>query len=113
MKTSYTVNKVKDIILMGDINEHVEEKSITNFMNENGLVNIHKHINNFENNNLDNTFKYGTKCIDIIMCTYGLIEYVAGCQLIECDEVVLNDHRGYLLDIKVERYCQCKLNKYN
>jgi hypothetical protein len=82
-------------------------------MNENGLVNVHKQVNKIQSGELDNTFKYRTKCIDVVFCTYRLIEFVSGCQMTECDEVILNDHRGYLVDIEIERYCQCKLNKFD
>ena len=47
------------------------------------------------------------------MFTYGLINYVASCQLTKCDEVIMNDHRGYLVDLEIERYCKYKLNKYD
>ena len=33
--------------------------------------------------------------------------------MVECDEVILNNHRGYLVDIEIERYCQCKLSKHD
>jgi hypothetical protein len=105
--------KVKDIIVMGDFNEHVENKTILQFIKENGLVNVHKHVNNIDGNELDNTYKYGMKCIDAVFCTYGLIEFISGSQMVECDEIIMNDHRGYLIDIEIERYCQCKPNTYN
>ena len=113
IKKSRTNNKVKDFILMVNINKNVRDISIENFMTENGLVNVHKHVNNINANELDKTYKYGKKCIDVVMYTYGLIDYVAGCQLIECDEVIMNDHRGYLVDLEIERYYKCKLNKYD
>jgi len=47
------------------------------------------------------------------MYTYGLIDYVASYQLTECDEVIMNDHRGYVVDLEIKRYCKCKLNKYD
>jgi len=113
IKRSRTNNKVKDFILIGDINENVGDISIENFMTENGLVNVYKHVNNINANKLDNTYKYGKKCINIVMCTYRLINYVASCQLTEHDEVIINNHRGYLVDLEIERYCKCKLNKYD
>ena len=76
---SYEENKVKDMIIIGDINEHIEEKMIVHFMNENGLVDSHKQINGLGSKVLDNTFKYGLKCIDVVICTYGLIEFISGC----------------------------------
>ena len=33
--------------------------------------------------------------------------------MVECDEIIMNDHRGYLIDIEIERYCQCKQNTYD
>jgi len=41
MRKSIEENKVNDIVLMGDINEYVEDKTVIRFMNENGLVNVH------------------------------------------------------------------------
>ena len=113
LRKSHEEKKVKDVIIMGDINEHVEDKNIVQFMNENGLSNIHKHVNEIKDNTLDHTFKYGTKCIDVVLCSYGLLEYISGCQIVECDEVILNDHRGYVVDLEIERYCQCKLSRYD
>ena len=48
-------NKVKDFILMEDMNENVEDPSILNFMSKNGLINIHKHKNTIDPEELDNT----------------------------------------------------------
>ena len=45
--------------MIGDINENFRDISIENFMTENGLVNVHKHMNNINANELDNTYKYG------------------------------------------------------
>ena len=56
-------------------------------------------------------FKTGTKCINIVLCVHRLIKCIADCQMVKCDEVVINDHRGYLVDLEIERYVQCKLSK--
>ena len=56
MHKSYEENKVKDVIIMGDTNENIEEKNIAQFMNENGLINVHKCVNEIENNTMDSTF---------------------------------------------------------
>ena len=111
IKKSRTNNEVKDFILMGDMDENVKDKSIQNLMIENGLVNAHVHVNNINGNALDNVREYGKKFIDVVMRAHGLIDYVAGCQLIEYDEVIINNHREHLLNIEIESCCQCKLNK--
>ena len=48
-----------------------------------------------------------------MLYTYGLIEFNEGCQLTKCNEIIFNDHRGYLVDINLERYCDHKLNEYD
>ena len=113
MQNSIESLNVSDILVMGDINQHVEDPQIVQFMNTNGLVDVHRHVNDLGNNALDNTFKTGKKCIDVVLCTHGLLEYISGSQMVECDEVIINDHRGYLLDLEIERYCKCKLSKYD
>ena len=95
------------------MNECVDNPSILNFMSENRLINIHKHKNQIKHKESDNTYKYGSKCIDVVMCTYGIIDYISGCQLTECDKVIINDHRGYLVDIEIERYCETTISDYD
>ena len=107
------INKVQDFILFGDMNENIESTKIRNFMNKNNLVNIHQTINNIEIGQSDNTHKYGKNCIDAALCTYGVIQFIEGCQMTECDEIILNDHRGYIVDINIEEYYNVKLNEYD
>ena len=95
------------------MNENNENTSILNFMNENGLICIHKHKNDINPKELDNTYTCGSKCIDIAMCTHGILEHIAGYQLTECDEITLSDHREYLTDVEIERYYKCKINTYD
>ena len=45
------------------------------------------------------------------MCTHGLLDCIAGCELTEFDEVTMNDHRGFLVDLEIERCCTCGLSK--
>ena len=53
---------------------------------------------------MDNTHKDGSKLIDSIAASYRIISYIERCKLIEANEVVLSDHRGYLVDINFELY---------
>ena len=50
-------NNVNDVVLMGDINKHIEDKVITQFMNQNSLVNAHKQVNNIQSRELDHVIK--------------------------------------------------------
>ena len=113
VRRSREQRKIKDFMLVGDMNENVENSRIENFMTSNGLINVHKKINEIGANQMDNAFKIGKHCIDAVMCTCGLIEFIEGCQLTECDEIIMNDHRGFIVDVAIERYCQCRLNAYD
>lgn len=113
IKESREKRGIKEIILFGDINEDAESTAISNFMLSNELINVHKQLNMIEAGDLDKTFKYGSKCIDVVLCTYGLVDYIEGCQLTECDEILMNDHRGYIVDINVKSFCNSRLNKYD
>ena len=33
--------------------------------------------------------------------------------MVECNKVMLNDYRGYLVNLEIEQYCQCKLSKHD
>ena len=113
IKESKEKRGIKEFILLGDVNEDAESTVISNFMLSNELINIHKQINMIETGELDKTFKYGSKCIDAALCTHGLIDCIEGCQLTECDKILMNDHRGYILDVNVESFCSCGVNKYD
>ena len=82
-------------------------------MISNGLINVHIKISEIEVNQMDNTFKIGKHCIGAVMRACRLIEFIEGCQLTECDEIIMNDHRGFIVDVAIERHCQCRLNAYD
>ena len=102
--------KVQEFILMGDANENIENNKITKFINLNGLVNVHEQVNNITRNGLDHACKHGKNCIDAPMRTHGLLDCIAGCQLTECDQAIMNNHRRFLVDAEIKRYCNCRLN---
>ena len=42
----------------------------------NRLINTHKHVNNIPDGELDNTYKWGSKYIDMAVIIYGLVKYI-------------------------------------
>ena len=60
--------------------------------------------NQIKDEDADNTCKHGSKCIDAVMRTYSIIECIAGCQRTECDKIIMNDYREYLIGTEIERY---------
>ena len=77
-----------------------------------GLVNVYKKINHIKENQQDNTFKTGRNCIDIAMHACRRIECVDSYQLTKCDEVIINDYRECIVNLAIERFCNCRLNEY-
>ena len=53
------------------------------------------------------------KGIDIVICSFIIIDFAGRCQLTEFNEVLINDNRGYLLDIAIEQHCSCKMNEHD
>jgi len=42
--------------------------------------------------------------IDMIATTTGLIEYVDGCKITKFTEILITDHRGFIIDFNLEDY---------
>ena len=55
-------------------------------------------------NELDNTHKNGTKCIDTVAATDNILSFVEGCILCETNKILNTDHRGYMVGINFNNY---------
>ena len=53
---------------------------------------------------MDSTHKKGSKLIDFITAMPRIISCIEGFQLIEVNKIVINNHRGYLININFEIY---------
>ena len=83
------------------------------FILSNELVSACKQLNSIETGKLDNTCKHRSKCVNVVPCACGLVDHIEGCQHTECDETLINNHRGYLVNINIEKFCNSKLNECN
>ena len=63
--------------------------------------------------NRDGTFEYGKKCVDIVLASEGILETVEGIKLIEYNEIVNPDYRGYFIALHLEEYFDEDFNKEN
>ena len=61
----------------------------------------------------DKTFEFGPKCIDVVLVSEEVLEIIEGIALIEWNEIVDSDYRGYLLDLDLEEYFNDELNQVN
>ena len=66
-----------------------------------GVEDIHTNFNNIEINQLDNTYKNGSKYIDSIAATPGIISHIKGSRLFKVNEIILMDHRACMIDINL------------
>ena len=69
-----------------------------------GVEDVHTRFNNIQIDQLDNTYKNGSKYIDSIAATPGIINYIEGSRLFEVKEITLIDHRVCMIDIILEKY---------
>ena len=61
-------------------------------------------INNIPIEQMEKTFKPGTKPIDSIAASTGVIEHIEGYKLLDYNEIVETDHRGHVIDIALDTY---------
>ena len=55
-------------------------------------------------NRRDPTYKEGSKPLDLIATSKGLLQYFTGCKLIDYNEIILIDYQGFLNNINIDRY---------
>ena len=60
---------VRDFILARDFNQDVDRDQMQRFMRENGLLEIHEHLNENDCGTKDKTCKLGSKQIDAVLAT--------------------------------------------
>ena len=95
---------VDDITFAGDLNQDVISTEMYRFFNEIGLSDIHSRTNKIEFENMSTSKKNGSKPIDTIAATEGVMEHVDGCKLLSHAEVVISDHRPCIIYVNLEEY---------
>ena len=102
--------KVDNVLVVVDMNEDVNSKSIQDSMVELGLHNVFGEVNDVEEKNREAIYGHGSKCIDFVLRIEGVMKIVNMIELIECNEIVDSGHRGYLTDINLEAWFEEKIN---
>ena len=62
---------------------------------------------------MDNTHISGSQPIDSIVATLFIMNCIKRCKLLDANEVLLTDHRLYLIDINLERYFEINLSLWD
>ena len=67
---------------------------------------MHQCANNVRENELDKTHKNGSKPIDSIAASSGMMERVEGCQSLDHNDTVESDHHARVIDVDIEEHFQ-------
>ena len=68
-----------------------------------GIKDVHATVNNTQYP-LDFIHTNGSKIIDSIAMTVNLLDFAEGSILIETNEIIPSDYRGYIVDVNLEDY---------
>ena len=91
------------VILAGNINKNAYSQEIKQFLIMNRLMNVYEVINRLiDSKNRDSACKHGSLAIDIVTMSTNLIEHVNGSKLINFSNIIVIDHRGFLVDVNLE-----------
>ena len=104
---------VTGIILTGDMNQDITSTTMQRFIRENGFYELHEEVNETDSLVRDKTYKNGTKQIDVILGTEPILQATRGSKIIDFDEIIITDHRGFLFDVDVKEYFDINTSKYD
>lgn len=104
---------ITDVLIAGDMNQSIGSIEVQKFFERIGVVDVHQLHNNIELKQLDHTESRGSKPIDTIAISRGLKEFVEGCMLQECNDIILTDHRSYIIDLNLEAYFDQHLSEWD
>jgi hypothetical protein len=104
---------VKGIIVAGNFNQNIANQKLQEFMVENSLYEIHREVNDFKSSARDKTYNKGSNQIDAVLASEEVLNQVRGSRLVDFNEVVISDYRGFLIDIDFEQYFEITVSVYD
>ena len=61
-------------------------------------------MNNTDIKNRERTYQNSNKYIDIIVAIQGIVLNIASSAIIDYNEIILTDYRGFIINIELEQY---------
>ena len=58
-------------------------------------------------------YKRGSRLIDTIAATTGIMQVIEGCKLIETNEIVISDYHTYIIDVNLSNYFEEYFSQWN
>ena len=104
---------VDDVVLAADYNEDIESEEVEGFVIRNGLTDMFWHVRKDNMDARENTQRRGKKCIDSISVSEGLLPYIEGCEMTNYSEIIVTDHRGFVVDIDINAYLHIKISTFD
>lgn len=104
---------ITDVIVAGDFNQGISEKAVRDFFEAIEVLDVHSKLNNVAITQLDKTFKQGSRAIDSIAASRGVMNYIEGSRLVNYSEIVESDHRGYIIDVAMEDYFEMEFSQWD
>ena len=101
---------ITDIIIAGDYNQDIRDRAIKRFHIDLGVSDVHSKINNIPSEQLDKIYKHGSKPIDSIAATAGVIDYIERCQLVDYNKIIEIDHRGFIVNVVLDEYFELEFS---
>ena len=93
---------VNDVTIDEDLSQNASSKQRQQFFNNIGAMDAHQWCNQANRNNMDHTEVRGSKRIDAIAVSCGMLEHIDGFRSLECNEKTLTDHRSCSIDLNLE-----------
>ena len=104
---------ITDIIIAEDYNQDARETAIRRFYSEIGVVDVHSKVNNIEMAQMDKTHEAGSKPIDSIAATAGVLDCIEGSMLTDYNDLFETDHRGCVIDIAFDEYFETEFSSWD
>ena len=104
MKHVHKQEDITDIIIAGDLNSGIDEEEIEQFYNQIGVFNIFSFLYDIPENEREQTQNRGSRCIKSVGVSAGLLGVIEGCIMINYLEIIITDHRGFIVDLNIEEY---------
>jgi hypothetical protein len=105
--------EINDIIIGGDLNQYLNDNEIRKFQEELDVYEIHTIVNQVPIPSMGKTHKHGSKPIDSLAATKGIIDFIDGCKVLEYNDIVETDHRSYVIELALEDYFNEELSEWD
>jgi len=102
--------ETSEIIIVGDFNESVDSEGIQQFLIRNGLIKVYTVLNRDYHRKKDSAYKKGKNMINFAAASTTMIEYIDGSLITDYNEILITDHRGFIIDVQLEEYLMIERN---